>query len=382
MLPKCAPFMVMILFSTLFFSAYAFMPDRIGNGGGVWVCQDSNNTIYDIMFMDVFEGRREYQLVLPETTGTPLDLVQEKMTWISNNLNFGHELNKHLEYVEKNITWIEDVINLIPDGANKLTPHPSTCKQGDWVAVQLVNFTDDFRVLVRRELFDSNLMTDMERAAVYLHEGVYSYLRDKYGDTTSVRARAIVAYLLATKRKVNNVEVDLTDAEKVAEIEKIISQTGPNPTPTPTPANSWICGIKPERDSALYIAEDTDRTRATDAVVKACTEGENHLPGFPGFPGGPGFPGAPDMPPGEGVPPMFPNFGPPNGCKATKVLCEAVTSSANTKTCTLTTRSFSGDKFVGVGRTQLEAQKEAMNKCLVSGNIEFYCYSPEKLECN
>lgn len=347
MLLKLIPFLVVMPLISI------AAPDRIGNGGGVWVCEDPSHTIYDIMFMDVFEARREYQLTLPETTGNPLDVVQAQKAWIEKFMPNAREINKHIEYVEKNITWIEDIINLIPDGANKISPHPSTCKQGDWTAVQLVNFTDDFRILVRRELFDSSFLTNLERAAVYLHEGIYSYLRTEFGDTTSVRTRAIVGYLLS----------DLSDTDKVARIQKVINQKVFDPNP-PTTTGSWICGIKPERDSALYIAEDADAAKAKAAAVKACTDGEDHFGGmdFPSLPG-------------------LPNFGPPNACQENKVLCEQVTSSAKTKTCELTPTFGRQKVYTGSGRTQLEAQKEAMNTCLASEGAEYYCYSARDMNC-
>lgn len=337
-------------------------PDRIGNGGGVWVCKDANHTIYDIMFMDVFEARNEYWLTLPETNGVPLDLVQTQKSWIEKSLQNGPEINKHISYVENNITWIEDIINLIPDGANKISPRRSTCPQGKWVPVQLVNFTDDSRILVRRDLFDSDLMTNMERAAVYLHEGVYSYLRSVSGDTTSVRARAVVGFLLS----------DLNDTEKQARIQKVLEQGTPNPQPAPPPS-TWICGIKPDTSSALYIAEDAVIANAKAAVVKACVDGENPFGKNPGFPG---MPGAPPMP---GLPGMS-EFGPGRNCKEHKVLCEQVTSSAKDKTCTIVTR-FDKKTFTGNGRTSLEAQRETMNICLASNGDEHECYDPSNLTC-
>lgn len=336
-------------------------PDRIGNGGGVWVCEDDQSRIHDIMFMDVFEARREYQLTLPETNGSPLELVQSQKSWIEKSLQNGAEINKHISYVEKNITWIEDIINLIPDGANKISPHPSTCKQGDWTAVQLVNFTEDFRILVRRELFESEFLTNMERAAVYLHEGLYSYLRTSSGDTTSVRARAVVGYLLS----------DLSDAEKTVRIQKVLQQDVTNPQPTP--ANTWICGIKPDSHTALYIAEDSLVANAKAAAIKACIDGENPFGKNPGFPGVPGIPSIP------GGPSVF-DFGPGSNCKETKVLCEAVTSQAKNKTCTIVTR-FDQKTFTGSGRTSLEAQKETMNICLANTGLEHECYSASNLIC-
>ncbi|MNJ91168.1 hypothetical protein D3C87_88150 [compost metagenome] len=338
-------------------SANAFAaPDRIGNGGGVWMCESPNGDILDLMFMDIFEARREYQLNVPETNENPLYTVQSKKKWIQQFLPYGTALNEHILYVEKNITWIDDIIVSIPDAANKITPHPSLCKQGKWLPVQLVNFTDDFRILVRRELFDSPLMTDVERAAVYLHEGIYSYLRSEFSDKDSVRARAIVGLLMS----------DLSDAQKVERIAKVISKNSPEPQPKP-PVGGFMCGIKPGDHSPLYIFEAGTETKAREEVLKVCVKGEDPFP--PGFPGGfiPGFPG--------GVIP-----GPPNECKEHRVLCEPITTSEKNKSCSFDD-FFESKKYTGTGRTFLEAQKEAMTRCLIEEGSGSTCYSFRNLVC-
>jgi hypothetical protein len=343
----------LICSSILMTSSFALAADKIGNGGGVWVCQDSKLQIYDIMFMDVYEAPREYQDVhLPESSSAPADIVQNQKIWIEKFLDKGQEINKNIEYVEKNITWIDAIISSIPDAANKIIPYPWDCKQGDWVATQLVNFTDDGRVLVRRDLFDSPFMSNLEKAAVYLHEGIYSYMRSEYGDTTSVRTRAIVGYLLS----------DLPDQEKQTHIANVISQAQPDPVDPP--ATGWMCGVKPETSSPLYTFEAATAQKATEGVIQACKEGENHMPG--GIPGFPGFPGG--------------GFGPPNNCKETNVLCEPITSSAKKKTCSI---RVSFDKvFTGTGRTQLEAQKDASAQCSTSLGSSYTCNDYSNLSCH
>ncbi len=336
------------VFSSLFFfGASAFAGDKIGNGGGVWACQDPQLEIYDIHFMDVFEARREYKLTLPETNLAPLEKVQEVKAWIAKSLAQYNKINQHIDYVEKNITWIQDVLTTIPDAANKTIPHPSTCKQGQWAAVQLVNFTDDFRILVRQDIFDSAYMSSLERAAVYLHEGVYSFMRTEYGDTNSVRSRAIVGALLSS----------LPTDEKVAFIDKQIHQQQPDPT---EPVNSgWICGLRPSRYSTLYLGEGVTEQKATDAAIATCVKAET--PNIPGVP--PGMP--------------MPWPGPGNECQASKVLCEAFTAGAKKKECTLIRNNKS---FRGTGRTTLEAQKEAVTQCLAQTNDTF-CNSVDDMTC-
>ncbi|MGZ3773586.1 MAG: hypothetical protein ACXVCN_07730, partial [Bdellovibrio sp.] len=319
------------------------------NGGGVWSCEAPNGELIKLMFMDIFEARREYQLNVPEVTADHLSVVQSQKEWLQNKLTAGSKIQEHIEYVEKNITWIDDIIVSIPDAANKITPHPSLCKQGKWVPVQLVNFTDDFRILVRKEIFNSPLLTEMERAAVYLHEGIYSYMRTEFGDTTSVRTRAIVGVLFS----------DLNDNEKVERVEKILKQQNGEPS-SEKPAEGFICGLKPNSYSALYTAEAKEETKARTEVVESCKKGQNPFP--PGFPGGISLPG------------------PGMECKDIKVSCEKIMTQEKRKTCNISI-SFRDKVYTGKGRTQLEAQKEAIAQCLVSEGSESTCYQSDSMNC-
>lgn len=346
-----------LLLSLFSFSGAALAaPDRIGNGGGVWMCEGPSGEIFDLMFMDIFEARREYQLNIPEVSGSYLDAVAAKKKWIAANLEMGAKLNEHIVYVEKTITWIDDVIVSIPDAANKIIPHPSLCKQGKWTAVQLVNFTDDLRILVRRELFESPLMTEMERAAVYLHEGIYSYLRTEKEDTNSVRARAIVGVIFS----------DLGDTEKVSRISKILGAPSQKPPAKEEPLG-YVCGLKADPYAPLYIAEHKDEMQARALVVEECKKGENPMP--PGFPF-PFFPGAGDNFPGPGT-----------DCKPKLVACEQILTTKKEKVCSVTD-FFDRNTYHGAGRTRLEAQKEAIEQCLVNEGDTSDCYRSSKMKCN
>ncbi len=81
-------------------------PDKIGNGGGVWMCEMPTGDFTDLMFVDVFEARREFQLTLLEITTEPLLSLQSRKQWIKKNLPNHVAINDDIEYVEKSITWI------------------------------------------------------------------------------------------------------------------------------------------------------------------------------------------------------------------------------------------------------------------------------------
>ncbi len=346
-------------------------PDKIGNGGGVWMCELPTGDFTDLMFVDVFEARREFKLNLPEITTEPLVSLHKRKQWIKKNLPSHSEMIDDIEYVEKSITWIEDVLVTIPDVSNKTMPHPSTCRGGKWTLAQMVNFTEDFRILVRKDFYNSSFLTDLEREAVYLHEGVYSYLRTTQGDVNSVRTRQIVGLLLADGSYVDSPEkiIPLSDAERAKRIEKILGQSQPTPPPPP-PSGKIICGLRPDDHSALYAVIAKTEAEARASVVKACKDGENPFPdegrgGFP-FPMFPGFPGGEETP-GLGM-----------KCRENKVYCE-VLEAEYTRKCTII--DF-WDKVIAedVGRSLIEAQERTMRRCLTSGS-EHECYASRNMTC-
>ncbi len=338
-------FFILILVSTLN-PISIFAADRIGNGGGVWACQISPNQYTDLMFMDVFEARREYQLTLPETNLNYLAYFNEKRIWIQNQLP-QFKIKLHLDYVEKNMTWIDDIINTIPDAANKISPHPSTCKNGEWMAVQLVNFTDDMRILVRKELFDSSLLTEMERSAVLIHEAIYSFLRSEYNDQNSVRARAITGFILS----------NLDDEIKVEKILNVIKNQKPIDPVDPSPNQGWVCSLKPDRYQNLFIFEHKNKSTAADEVFKLCTK-DNNLP--------------------IDFPIIIPS--PPNNCKKDLIYCEEFKSLVKNKRCKYTD-FFGKELYQSLEKTFLDAKKDIIRQCMLNSSNEHECYNLERVSC-
>ena len=188
----------------------------------------------------------------------------------------------------------------------------------------------------------------------------HSYLRSELNDTNSVRARALVGVLLS----------DLKSDEKIARFSKILGQ---DPLVPEFPAaKSWMCGIKPGLRTALYVLESNSKMKAIEGAVEACKKGENSgIPTMPDIPGLPGFPGMG----GAG------DFGPGRDCKETKVLCEEVLTSEKKKSCEMES-SFVDKIYRGLGRTNLEAQKEAINQCLSYEGSEARCYDFGKMRCH
>lgn len=346
---------------SLFSYAAPEMPDKFGNGGAVWACETQTGEVMDLMLIDIDEARRENKLTIPETNTDHIAYLQDKKSWIQKNLSIQFVLMPHIEYVEQNINWIEGEMILVPDIANVSKPSPTLCRGGRWEARTVVNFGDDGRVLASKELFQSPFLTEMERTALFLHEGIYSYMRTEFGDQNSRRSRHIVGYIMS----------DLPDAKKIESIMKVLEQTGTTPAPPTPQIGGYVCGIRPTSSSPLYIAEKKTEVEARKAALNECIQGEKI-----GFPFSFDFPGVPPGFPGDGG-----GFGPERECTAKKVACETIQTSQKKYTCFFTNFSRS-KRFEGKGRTRLEAQKDAENTCLINGEMEHSCNSPRDLTCN
>lgn len=76
---------------------------------------------------------------------------------------------------------------------------PKTCTGGIVTFEQLANYTDEGQLFIDEEIWNSLPTTD--KAALYIHEAVYSYLRKEDKVITSKRARQITGYAFANPSK-------------------------------------------------------------------------------------------------------------------------------------------------------------------------------------
>lgn len=194
---------------------------RVGNGGGVWTCEDrSTRSIRWLRFVDLFEAENEFGLNIPQRDGDTWQIVQGTLTAmpiISPNL---HRL------ILANPVDFEEVIRFIPksagltvieDAAIRVRPLPETCADGYLYYGQLANFTFDGRLLISSKFWHDESFTDTERAALIVHEAVYKALREGMGDKNSSRVRQIVGVLFS----------DLSDSGKSQKIDAILMQAVP-----------------------------------------------------------------------------------------------------------------------------------------------------------
>lgn len=168
----------------------AFAGDK-GNGGYSVVCRNDNGQITSAELLDIYEGRVIYK----KNYAVNLNTVEELIQIARHNL-IGHGV--FLAKLDKELKIVTENIYFIPEG-NELEPtddaFPPIKKKGCKFE-QLANFQDSGELLISEEIY--NHLDNINKAALFLHEAIYSYRRKALAEETSVNTRKLVAQLLAT----------------------------------------------------------------------------------------------------------------------------------------------------------------------------------------
>ena len=189
--------------------------DKIGNGGGAWVCREQNGDIRWVKLVDLFEAESEFGLTTAQFPGSYTEIVdQVQVRLFKTNRGFFEVLSPYLErvgYLKNNpvaIQYTEDTLELIDDSLYRVKPKVSKCTGGVLVRdpksgepmipyEQVVNYKNDGNILVQSDLFN-HLSTETEKAALVYHEAIYAYRRDTAQDVDSVLTRRIVGLIFST----------------------------------------------------------------------------------------------------------------------------------------------------------------------------------------
>lgn len=194
---------------------------RVGNGGGVWTCEDrSTKKIRWLRFVDLFEAENEFGLKTPEREGGHWQIVNDVLLAVSSispNLHrllqaYPVDFHEVIRFLPKS-----SGLTVIEDAAIRVRPLPETCLDGYLYYGQLANFTFDGRLLISSKFWRDESFTSTERAALLVHEAVYKALREGMGDKNSSRVRQIVGLLFS----------DLSDSEKAQKIDAVLMHEVP-----------------------------------------------------------------------------------------------------------------------------------------------------------
>jgi hypothetical protein len=171
-----------------------------GNGGGAFVCRNSAGKILSSQLVDLYEAEAQYGLTVKRdsrlTVDEQLDLAAFRIQSSSND--FYLKLDSHINEVRQ-------ILRIVPNAKLENTQDfdivvsPKTCNGGKVGFEQLANYTDEGQLIVDEEIWKTLPATD--KAALYLHEAIYSYLRKEDMVITSKRARQITGYSFSNPSK-------------------------------------------------------------------------------------------------------------------------------------------------------------------------------------
>lgn len=188
----------LMLAGLLTLSLSAIAGDK-GNGGYSVVCRDNLGQITSAELLDIYEGRVIYKKNYAVELNTVDDLINIAKSRVANYAAFANKLNRELKLVNENIIFI-------PAG-NELEPtddaFPPIKKQGCKFE-QLANYQDSGELLISQEIFDH--LDNVNKAALFIHEAVYSYRRKALGETTSQNSRKLVAQIMAKNPDANAID--------------------------------------------------------------------------------------------------------------------------------------------------------------------------------
>lgn len=167
----------------------------VGNGGGAWACLTDGKV--KVFLVDLFEGRTEYYLEIPDFSDLAEVQLQEAMKRIQESNPKFHDLL--LPYVGKVLRdWPaqgNSRLEIVGDSNYTRIPGPQQCA-GPAFYVQIVNFTWDGRILIDYDYYSA--LSETDRAALFLHEAIYWLLRVEERATTSLRTKKLVAHVFST----------------------------------------------------------------------------------------------------------------------------------------------------------------------------------------
>lgn len=195
----------LLQFSAVFlflFSGDRVFADRgiiVGNGGHTVVCDTSRGKPTYQVF-DLFEGRIHFKYRYPRfVDDSPLALalrLAAKIDQAQGAIGVGPAANRMT--VTERVKWVERKMHFMPPGFT-LEPTEDTGQYqvipDNCHLVQTVDFLTPEMIAVNVDMW--NKLDPSNRAALYLHEAVYWFLRDSGVEKDSRRTRRIVSYLLA-----------------------------------------------------------------------------------------------------------------------------------------------------------------------------------------
>lgn len=195
-----APIAVML--TALFFTNLAFSQgggQGAGNGGGGWKCINADKSVRWIKTFDLFEAEHEWDMGIQSSEDAPEIQARAAIAALPDTLLLKKILGERLDEIIGKMPgiFVPGPLPIVTDDIASITPSDRTCKDGTWERVQLAIYWSNGKLEIDKDLYNHPKFSKTDRAALLLHEALYSLLRDSKGqDPNSIRTRMIVGFLL------------------------------------------------------------------------------------------------------------------------------------------------------------------------------------------
>ncbi len=236
----------------------------VGNGGVIWGCVSGvgDSQLHQGLLVDLFEATEIHNWPTISTEiEDPEIIYQSRKDWLAANLpEFSEALASRFAYVENNRQFINAALIPTDDVNPFIYPLPSRCPQGVWKPINIANFReDDGRVLINAELWQSPVISSLDKAALLFHEAIYYWMRKYFGATDSVKSRAITGLLFS----------NLAPEQMRREITDIVGSYGS------FPEGKFVCTLQHNVSYKMFIGFAETLWNAELEVGKRCAEEPN-----------------------------------------------------------------------------------------------------------
>jgi hypothetical protein len=310
----------------------AHAADKIGNGGGIWICWTATGEIEAATQVDLYEAVAQYDRVpVPPVHQDPLQIADDVTASIRARFpDYATTWIRELENVKARRHAYGGELKEINDSHYIGFPNRNACHGKPWDYVQFANYDDVQEIIqIRSDLWDSPKIAALDKAALLWHEAIYRWMRDEFGDDTSTRARQIVGILFSG-----------LDAARARQALDTVLKPAP---PTDPNAPTFVCLTRNGINNRYFLDYGPNELAAKNQTVKTCRDAD----------------------------PQY-SF----HCDEQGVRCESFTNQRPKFTCAVR-NGISNQTYTEMGRSPLEAEGKARRACSDANfGLAVHCAEP------
>lgn len=183
------------LLLTMLLSHQVMARGEKGHGGGAFVCRNANGGIISAELVDFYEGKTEYNLAIKQS---PSEIEDQVNRAVMKYMSATGGNNEFLQSVQDVQAIMNIASNAVLENTNdfNLRVAPKTCVGGKITFEQLANYTDDGKLTVDQEIYDT--LSNTAKAGLIIHEASYLLARKWHDSLSSREARRLTAYLFSS----------------------------------------------------------------------------------------------------------------------------------------------------------------------------------------